>query len=193
MRRKLSQFRKRIISLLAACAIITGGLLAFTAAPAMALGSGMMCMFDAPNGVPIAPGVSLGHVGWGFEIGSSGSWTFGATEQGDGSPSSTWIANGTTAQMLATFRNRNGGGYYTKYRCHATPDSSVGAASNQASTTKNNGYNGVTNNCLTKAVSIYNAYYQSSSGPMDSGVGVLPNGYFNNALSGYSWGPPANL
>jgi hypothetical protein len=96
--------------------------------------------------------------------------------------------------MRAAFKAARGGRYYTQFRCHATPDSSVGAATTQANATKYNGYNGLFNNCLTKAISIYNAYWVSASlGRMGNGWATPPNSYFNNLGFNYGWGPVASL
>jgi hypothetical protein len=200
MRKRITHLRRKIISLFAAAAVVTIGLITLGVTPAMAamaapaLGNGEMCMFDAPNGAPIAPGYSAGHVGWAFEIGSSGRWTYGSTETSSGNPSDTWIQSGSLSNMLTAFRVARGGRYYTKYRCHATPDSSVGAATTQANLTKYNGYNGLFNNCLTNAISIYNAYWVSSVlGNMGNGWATPPNSYFNNLGFNYGWGPVAAL
>jgi hypothetical protein len=197
MRKRITRLRRKLISFFIATTVVMIGLVTFGITPAMAapaLGSGEMCMFDAPNGAPIAAGYAAGHVGWGFEIGSSGRWTYGSTETGDGNPSGTWIQSGSETNMRAAFKAARGGRYYTQFRCHATPDSSVGAATTQANATKYNGYNGLFNNCLTKAISIYNAYWVSASlGRMGNGWATPPNSYFNNLGFNYGWGPVASL
>jgi hypothetical protein len=198
MRKILTEIRMRIAAVFTVISLAAVGLIAFGAfgaTPAFALGVGQMCMFDAPNGAPIAPGYSAGHVGWGFRQGPADLWTYGSTETSSGNPADTWIQNGTAAQMRAAFRNARGGHYYTKYRCiPSTPDSSVGPAETQANLTKYNGYNGLFNNCLTKAISIYNAYWVDPVwGTMGNGWATPPNNYFNNLGSDYGWGSVANL
>ena len=53
-----------------------------------------------------------------------------------------------------------------------TQDSAVGAASNAANLTKYNGYNGLFNNCLTKAAYILNIYW---TGPRGLGWAIPPD------------------
>jgi hypothetical protein len=187
MRKRITHLRRKIISLFAASALVMIGLVTFGVTPAFALGAGEMCMFNAPNGVPIAPGYALGHVGWGFEVGSADSWIYGSTERGDGSPSSTWIQSGSYSSMLAAFKAHGGASYYTRFRCEFTQDSSVGAAATAANLTKSNGYNGLFNNCLTKAAYILNAYYTGPPGPLFSGRATPPNKYFLSLIPVDYW------
>src|ERR1017187_227116 len=183
MRKRITRLRRKLISFFIATTVVMIGLVTFGITPAMAapaLGSGEMCMFDAPNGAPIAAGYAAGHVGWGFEIGSSGRWTYGSTETGDGNPSGTWIQSGSETNMRAAFKAARGGRYYTQFRCHATPDSSVGAATTQANATKYNGYNGLFNNCLTKAISIYTAYWKQELVELHGQRHLRPPAEFSN-------------
>jgi hypothetical protein len=78
--------------------------------------------------------------------------------------------------MIAACKAHSGASYYTRYRCKFTQDSAVGAASNAANLTKYNGYNGLFNNCLTKAVYILNIYW---TGPLGLGWAIPPGNYFN--------------
>jgi hypothetical protein len=145
------------------------------AAPSYALGPGEVCMFDAPSGAEVL-GANYGHVGWGYLIGGSTTWVFGATE----SATYHWHTSGDWNTMLSIFSgNRYGhaAGYYTKYKCKTTSTSSVGAANTAVSTSESNGYDALTNNCLTKSVAIFNAYYGFN---LYWGGYEGPNYYFDN-------------
>jgi hypothetical protein len=151
-----------------ALASATGALV--LASPAHALGAGQVCMFNAPSGAQGA-----GHVGWGFLIGGSSTWTYGATEQTNHS----WHASGSWSAMLSAFKY-NSSSKYLYYECSHSPNSSVGAANNQVTAGENSGYNLATDNCLTKAVAIYKAYDGGTYGGMYWGGSEGPNWYFDH-------------
>jgi hypothetical protein len=185
----MRKFCRRVGTILATVAIGLAGLLS-VAQPAGALGVGTMCMFNAPSGAS-----GFGHVGWAFREGPTTHWFYGSTEHGDGRPSSTWQLDGTQDAMFAAFSNQlivggifmHSAGYYARWRCHETPTSAVGGALTVATQMKNNGYNGVTNNCLTKSIKILSTYYGGDNLP--GGIGTPPNDYFADALQSRAWGP----
>jgi hypothetical protein len=187
------KLRQRLGGALVAAALVLAGLVA-TPAPASALGTGTMCIFNAPGGA-----TGLGHVGWALREGPSTHWFYGSTEHGDGKPSSTWQLDGSQDAMFTAFRDRlvvggvfmHAAGYYARWRCHETPTSAVGGALTKAAQMKNNGYNGGTNNCLTKSVAILSVYYGGDN--LQSGVGWAPNDYFLRHLPGRQWGPSHDL
>ena len=183
-----SRIRRRLASAVVAVGLAVTGLLVTTAS-AHALGVGTMCMFNAPGGA-----TGFGHVGWAVREGPSTHWFYGSTEHGDGRPSSTWQLDGSQDDMFRAFHDQlvEGGvfmhsaGYYTRWRCHQTPTSAVGAALNTAAQMKNNGYMGLGNNCLTKSVAILSTYYNGDN--LQSGVGWAPNDYFLQHLTNRGWG-----
>lgn len=160
--------------------------------PAYALGSGEVCMFNAPNAA-----AGLGHVGWAFEVGSSGKWIFGATDDdaaGDpyvapGSYNGAWVGSGGFGAVSSAFRASTIG--YTRYRCHATPTSAVGGAEQQASAAKGWGYTLIGNNCLDHAYRILTTY-RGDVMPSPA-LTIIPNDAFVGGLSSARWGPIAAL
>jgi len=175
--RILPRFTSRKIRALVVSAVLTAaaGLSFGLASPALALGAGEVCMFNAPSGAELGP-LHEGHVGWGYLVGGTSTWVFGATEN----PSYHWHTSGSWSTMLADFHDADYDhklGYYTKYKCQYTSTSAVGAANAAVADGESNGYFLLTNNCLTKAVSIFNAYYGFGLG---SGAFDSPNSYFND-------------
>lgn len=148
-------------------------------------------MFNAPNGAP-----PFGHVGWAYQVIGTSDWTFGATENG---PSPTapdqsivgWYTTGTFSECTTTFATNltlegilfHKGDYYTRYRCITTPLTSLSAAMYEVEVLFNT-YDAVENNCLTKSIIIFKAY-SSSLNSLDPGLGLGPNYYFTNYLTGF--------
>jgi len=187
--------RRTLKAVITAVALLgaTIGTATVTTAPAQALGAGAACMFNAPTGAQLVPwlGVNAGHVGWAFLEGGTKTWEYGATE----SATNNWRASGNEQQMFDAFYGLSGHGihtgYYTKFRCKQTANSSVGAASNEVNRLYGQTYSGPDNNCLTRTVSIFKAY-DSSFGGMDIGSWVAPNFYFDN-LNAVGFGPAQTL
>src|SRR5579862_9143768 len=149
------------------------------ARPAYALGPGEVCMFNAPSGTDY-----LGHVGWAYLVGGTSTWIYGATEEA----SESWHESGSFTDMLNAFRGAgtyHDAGYYKYYRCEKSPNSSVGAADQQVAKGEASGYNWDYDNCLTKSVAVFKAYDSGTFGGLDDGVSVLPNAYFENALTNF--------
>lgn len=184
---------RRLAAVLAAAGLGAAGMIAAGPAPAYALGKGEVCMFLAPTGAH-----DLGHVGWGWLVGGSATWTFGSTENlsgainvGGGSNTDSWSESGSFSTMTRTFANKltigghyyHAAGYYTLYRCENTPVSSVGAANTQVHTEAVNGYSVLTNNCLDKAIAIYQAYDAALT--FKSALLVGPTEYFVDDLPGF--------
>jgi hypothetical protein len=198
----LSPGRRSARALLLAAAAVAGILPAMLMhqTPALALGPGKVCMFNAPNGVTAGP-VALGHVGWSYQIGGTTSYTYGATD-GTGSPfigsgqnTNSWHQTGSGDDALNMFRS--GGPFhdetYTRFRCHSWPTSAVGAANNMVARMEGNGYSILDNNCLTKAIAIFAAYGVNNL-PPGSIPGTIPpflptpispNFYFDNLLTNF--------
>jgi hypothetical protein len=165
--------------------------------PALALGPGKVCMFNAPNGVTVGP-FALGHVGWSYQIGGTTSFTYGATENGGGSlfvppggNTQSWSHTGSGTDSLNAFKNAgnfHSANYYTRFRCLSTSTSSVGAANRAVSAEASNGYFILTNNCLTKAIAIFAAYgvtLPPGFVPGNPPIPISPNYYFDNLLIGF--------
>lgn len=177
-------------------AIALVGAIGLAVPHAAALGAGTACMINAPSGATVGP-ITFGHVGWAFQVGGTSTWVFGATENGGGSAyvpaggdTESWSASGSQSQMLAAFRNAghfHSAGYYTQYRCTAVANSAVGAANTAIAQAAANGYFFPTNNCLTKSVSILQAY--NAGGLGWPGYFQAPDNYFDNL----AWGPVTHL
>lgn len=188
--------RKRLAT---AAAVTAAGLAGLVAAPtpAHALGAGSVCMFNAPSGARGA-----GHVGWAFRNSDAVTWTYGATENPGGSPivwaggyTGSWSEQGTFQNMLDTFTaggpvNRHSG-FYTRFRCSDTPVSAIGAADSTVHQTATDGYDLLSDNCLTKALQIFESY--DAGLRTQDGEDIPPNSYFTNVLSAEGWGQVISL
>jgi hypothetical protein len=149
-------------------------------------------MFNAPNA-----GVNIfGHVGWAYQVVGTQNWTFGATENGPSiiAPEQSivgWYTTGTFSECTETFANGltlegisfHSEDYYTQYRCIATPLTSLSAALYEVEILFDT-YDAVLNNCLTKSILIFQAY-SSSLDSLNPGLGLGPNYYFTNYLTGF--------
>ena len=153
---------------------LVGGIAVVTAAPALALGPGQVCMVNEPTGAPSSGG-TLGHVGWMFMIGGTSQWVAGST---DGAVSASnpkkvvWTRTGTKSALLNFFYSWG----YTRFRCHSTNTSSVGAAQNMVAARDAQNFDTLWDNCLDDTVAIFRAY--DSSIVMGDPTLVEPNGYF---------------
>jgi hypothetical protein len=151
-------------------------------------------MINAPSGAR-----GLGHVGWAFQDPGTNQWYFGATENKEGNRyvppggnTQSWIASGRKGQMLAAFKNAghfHPSDYYTKWRCRTIENPAVGAALIAERKAAASGYNVLSDNCLTKAIAILNAYGEELGYP---GYLQAPNNYFDN-LGNSAWGPIRQL
>lgn len=185
---------RRVLVLLGLVGLTVLGAVGLWAPTASALGTGTGCMINAPRGATVA-GISFGHVGWAFQVGGTSTWIFGATENGGGSAyvapggdNQSWSASGSEDQMFAAFRTAghfHAAGYYTQWRCRTIANSAVGAAQTAIAAQAASGYLFPTNNCLTKAVAILNAYGEGLGWP---GYLQAPDNYFDN-LGNAGWGP----
>ena len=188
----------RWLSALFATSLAAVGVTSFVApGAAWALGPGKVCLYLAPSGSQVGP-IELGHVGWEFQEPGRGYWA-GATE----TATEHWMTPSAVSsedQIHALFKNAMPGehdaGYYTEYRCHSTSVSSVGAAIANAKASLSNGYFIPVNDCLTKAVSIFQAY-DSGNNNLVPGLAAdpAPLYFFNIYLStpGVNWGPVHHL
>lgn len=158
--------------------------------------TGRVCMINAPNGV--VPGGLIGHVGWAYKSGSGDQWTFGATE-GTGAYSippgkdthSWYVKNGTWDDLLSMFSTayiRPDGvqlhptNYYTQFRCRNVSNGNESNAFAEVQKQANNGYDGLSNNCLTKSVAILRAYGVTD---LPNATKTAPNDYFGKKLAGF--------
>ena len=146
--------------------------------PALARGPGKVCVFNAPTGAEFGP-FEAGHVGWGYLIGGTSQWIYGATENEAESPKidpghdiGYWDRQGTFQQMLNAFYNpsvptlnRIGVGYYKTYKCYSTTTSSVGPANTARHNVRCGGYLGLWNNSLDHTINIIEAYNSSIPEP----------------------------
>ena len=186
--------RKRLRILVIAVLPLVAGLGVEVAAstPAFALGQGSACMFNAPNAA-----AGFGHVGWAFEVGSSGQWVFGSTDDnaaGDpyvppGQYNGAWSRSGSFSAGLAAFRASSIG--YTRYRCVSTPTSAVGAAVQQANAASGWGYTLIGNNCLDHTYRILTTYRGGIMSPPS--LTIIPDDAFVGGLSHDGWGPIISL
>ncbi|WP_433178089.1 hypothetical protein [Actinoallomurus sp. CA-150999] len=177
---------RRLLATLACLLPVVTGIVVIGSGTAYALGPGRICMFNAPSAV-----LGAGHVGWAFEVGTSGQWVFGATDDnaaGDyavppGQYNGAWTGSGDFTAARNTFRDSSIG--YTRYRCKNTPTSAVGGATQLANDAKNWGYTAFGNNCLDHAWTILTAY---RGGEMpDPWSNIIPNNFFGYGLDDYGW------
>lgn len=149
-------------------------------------------MFNAPTGAELGPW-TLGHVGWGYLVGGTSTWVFGATE----SPTWAWSASGSWSTMLDAFKYANHPGYYTQFNCSTSTNSAVGAANNLVAwydDIAKSGYGIANNNCLTHAVAIFQMYDSGTFGGMRDGSFAGPNHYFDGLPgTAHFWLHPSRL
>ena len=201
-------YRARVIRLLSAFVIVASGIVAVlfgAAQPALALGPGKVCVFNAPSGFEVGP-VEFGHTGWGYLIAGSSQWFYGATENEMGQPVilpghdiGYWDRHGTFQQMLNAFYNpsgptlgRIGVGYYQTYKCYATGHSSVGAENIARLNVRCGGYLGLFDNSLDQTIYIIKTY--DSSIPVPSAADYpAPNDWYANLGPVSGWPGPSGL
>jgi len=121
---------------------------------------GRVCMINAPSGA-----LDIGHVGWAYLVNrDTGTWEFGANEgpvHGLGSPSETWHASGTLADMedtFATASHHHSAGYYTSFDCQSGPWNDSSAALGKVNAENGKPYDIPSNDCLSNAISVIRAY-----------------------------------
>jgi len=77
-----------------------------------------------------------------------------------------WLLTGTFSQAMSIFKNPyvvqgrlyHPDPYYISYRCTKTSEADLPAALTAANAVSTDGYNFLTNNCLTKALAVFVAY-----------------------------------
>jgi hypothetical protein len=142
-------------------------------------------------------GLSVGHVGWAYQVVGTLNWTAGATENGPSLLNPTqsivrWYANAPFNDIMIAFKESltydgiiiHPLPYYTRYRCITTPFASPAAAWTAVGYEVPPTYNALTDNCLTKSITIFQAYSDSLAG-LDPGLTTGPNFYFTNLLTGF--------
>jgi len=198
---------RRLIAAAGCLALVIAGLIAVQPA-AYALGPGLACVFNQPDGAVVLGG-ARGHIGWGYEIGNSGQFIFGSTEDpnglftvaaGDGNPLGAWHASGNFTQMLQAFQfqphwgawpnsssdaSSHATSQYTRYKCVDVANSAVTAAGNEVNVVENVGngygalYNGTNWNCMNHAYAILAAYNaQGLPNPSFPPTNWVPNNWF---------------
>ncbi|MCG5117310.1 Tat pathway signal protein [Streptomyces albidoflavus] len=177
--------------------------LSATAVPMVAPGTaeaatgGRVCLFLDKEGAPFA-GRTYGHVAWAIrDPKNTNHWIWGATEnaEGDsytapGKDNGSWIKGGTwddprTVNLRESIKRdgRHRKGYYDAYRCINTAGGDLKAAQRTFNNMKNNGYQILHNNCLTKAISIFRKYSPAlSSSHLPDGDSTPPRNYFKTTL-----------
>jgi hypothetical protein len=173
-----------------------------SSAPAGAPVEGQVCMFNAPLGGPDLDYLPAGyrhpgHVGWAYQRVGTSDWTYGATENGPylthpNEPTINWEKTMTFQQMLDDFKGKltrgttvlHQRGYYTRYRCISTTLTSLGAADAEVGITDSTIFDGLTNNCLTRSILIFQAYSNALDG-LNPGTAWAPNYYFQSLLTGF--------
>lgn len=179
MLRHVCGLARRVATGVLTVTVTVAGLVGLGATAARALGPGEVCAFIEPDGGTVL-GNNFGHIGWGFLIGGTDQWIYGATENPNGTYqinapgfNGAWKRQGTWAQMIDDFTfqydypshavNSNSDSPepahpYTMYKCETTSTSSVGAASTAATNNISAGYTGLGNNCLDATYRVLNAY-----------------------------------
>jgi hypothetical protein len=196
-----------LVRLAILCLIVSatlGGLQVVAAPAALALGPGEVCAFIAPSGA-----AGLGHPGWGYQIGGTSQFIYGATENegnkafvNSGQDIGYWDRQGTFNQMINAFHdptqptiNRRGVGYYTTYKCITTTTSAVGAANTQRHQARCGGYSVFFNNSLDHTYNVLHAYNGSVPMPKPADQPVPSNWYdqLGNPFFFPGWSGPINL
>ncbi|MEV5928954.1 Tat pathway signal protein [Streptomyces cellulosae] len=150
---------------------------------------GRVCLFQYKQGANGA-----GHVAWAIrDPKNSSHWIWGATDGFNGAreilpgrPNGSWIQGGTWKQMRgeATGKKPIGLRAYDYYRCINTAGGNLAAAQKTYTQNVHNGYAVLTNNCLTKALSIFRSYSPAlTSAYLPSGMYKAPNYYFTTSLN----------
>lgn len=107
-----------------------------------------------------------------------------------GKDNGSWIKGGTwddprTVNLRESIKRdgRHRKGYYDAYRCINTAGGDLKAAQRTFNNMKNNGYQILHNNCLTKAISIFRKYSPAlSSSHLPDGDSTPPRNYFKTTL-----------
>jgi hypothetical protein len=196
---------RRLVVAVGCLGLAVAGMAAVTPA-AHALGLGMACVFNQPDGAVVFGG-ARGHIGWGYEVGDSGQFVFGATEDpngtpliraGDGNPLGAWHASGNFTQMLQAFQfqphwgswpnaaedaSSHATSQYTRYKCVDVANSAVTAANNEVNVVEGNGLNGVLYsgagwNCMNHAYAILTAYNAQGLPDPSDPSNYIPNNWF---------------
>ena len=189
----------RLLLLALASALVLGGAQLSTARPALALGPGAVCVFEDPNAA-----MTLGHTGWGYRIGNTNQWIYGATENFSNLPFVApnhdigyWDRVGTGNQMINAFHDpsvptsgRKGVGRYLTFKCFSTGTSDVTNANIARHKVRCGGYGLATNNSLVHTYNVLFAYYTST--PMPSPIGITPNSWYAK-LTQPAWTRAINL
>jgi len=177
--------RHGLAALLTACGLI-GAAALIEPGPAAALGPGQVCVFNAPTG----GNGWIGHDGWGYLIGGTNQWIYGATENYSGARQINpghdigyWDRVGNWNQMVGTFSdpsiptlNHIHRNYYTTYKCYSTSTSSVGAANAARHAARCGGYDWITNNSLHAVYNVLHTY--NGSIPMPAPTLSSPNVWY---------------
>ncbi|GLX41389.1 hypothetical protein Sros01_74620 [Streptomyces roseochromogenus] len=167
-------------------------------ATAEAATTGRVCLFlDEQGANPLDQSKGFGHTAWAIrDPKSPDHWIWGATEGfqnkfqiNAGYYNGSWIEGGTWRQLRGedpTSKKRKIDLIrYDSYRCVNTASGDLGAAQRTFNNMKANGYNGLYNNCLTKALAIFRMYSPAlSSAHMPDGYATAPRYYFYSTLNG---------
>ncbi|MEU5865329.1 hypothetical protein ABZ815_29465 [Nonomuraea sp. NPDC047529] len=124
------------------------------------LKTGQACVFLAPKRPAVGP-VTLGHVGWGFQVGRD-EYVYGATENptaqwkiDPGKDNGAWRGSGNLTTMREAFRKAEG---YSQYKCAEVSAWKESAARAAVSAAENGGYLILANNCMDHTYKILTAY-----------------------------------
>jgi hypothetical protein len=154
---------------------------------------------------PLAPT----HVGFGFEV-VPGVYVFGSVEDTSaslivptGGDNRYWMATGTLAQMLATFRYPPASQFhgallaepYDQYRNTSVQNPSICAAVLFAEKLYNVGYKFLTNNCLDAIYNVLRVYGVIFPPGIDPANILCPSGFFGwfSALPSPPWTTPMSI
>ncbi|PJN30496.1 Tat pathway signal protein [Streptomyces sp. CB02959] len=183
---------KSAFAMTATAAVLAAGALTTASTPAEAASGGRACLFLDKEGAPFA-GRTYGHVAWAIrDPKNTNHWIWGATEnaEGDsytapGKDNGSWIKRGTWDDLRKSIKRdgRHRKGYYDAYQCINTAGGDLKAAQRTFNNMKNNGYQILHNNCLTKAIAIFRKYSPAlSSSRLPDGNSTPPRNYFKTTL-----------
>ncbi|RZU29449.1 hypothetical protein EV284_5665 [Streptomyces sp. BK022] len=184
---------KNALAVTATAAVLATGALATASTPADAASGGRACLFLDKEGAKFA-GRTYGHVAWAIrDPKNTNHWIWGTTEnaEGDshtapGKDNGSWIQGGTWSEMRGETKSRKRKielARYDAFRCVYTAGGDLKAAQRTFINMKNNGYQILSNNCLTKAIAIFRKYSPALSGShLPGGGGTPPRNYFKTTL-----------
>ncbi|MGW7102486.1 Tat pathway signal protein [Streptomyces sp. NPDC054838] len=180
--------KRTTLAVLAAAALATALPVALPS-QAEAAPAGRVCFFLDEQGAHGA-----GHVAWAVrDPKNAGRWVWGSTDNAEGDTATlpghdngSWSQSGTWKQLRGETAGKKAISLrsYESYRCVNTAGGDLPAAQRTYRNMKDNGYQVLYNNCLTKAIAIFRKYSPALSGKhLPDGQKIAPKYYFYRVLN----------